>query len=160
MHRSRVDRCEFVRVEVCPHGGEEDLRAISLQLREPRLVMSLPRVPRVVCDLGPKPGGDGVTVRPDTPFRQRVHQRRHGIDEGDQCPVCVDRDGVELRGAQATHCHNAHCTTATPSSTALHAATAVCSRGRPAVTAARARNNGKITSPNRGSESSGQRALG
>src|SRR5581483_3097460 len=59
----------------------------------------------------------------------------------------------------ATHCQSAHCTIATPRSIELIATSAVCMRGRP-PSAARARKNGKTTSPNRGSESSGQRELG
>src|SRR5919204_527655 len=84
-----------------------------------------------------------------------LSQRGEGIDQPDERPERVDRDRVELRERQLTHCQRDHCTTATPSSMALVATIALWMRGRP-PTDASARKNGKSTSPKRGSESSGQ----
>src|SRR5438477_3054474 len=111
-------------------------------------------------NLGAKAGQDSVAVPGNATRGQRGRQLGHRIDEGDERPVGVDRDRVELVRAQATHCHNAHCTTATPSRSELQATMAVWARGRPVVIAASARKSGKITSPKRGSDSSGQRELG
>src|SRR6266516_3128860 len=110
--------------------------------------------------LGAKAGRDRITVPDNAASGQCGRQLGHWIDEGDERPVGVYRDRVELGRAQATHCHNAHWTTVTPSRSELQATRAVWARGRPVVSAASARNKGKITSPKRGSDSSGQRELG
>src|SRR4029077_3734322 len=69
------------------------------------------------------------------------------------------RRGRYEREPHATHCQSAHWATETPSSSELTATIAVCARGRTPKTAS-ARKSGKIVSPKRGSESSGQRSLG
>ena len=160
VHCSGIGRCKLARIEVCADGLEEHVRAVALQACEPLFVVAFPRVQRVVRHLGAKAGRDGATLADNSACGQRCRQFGHRIDEGDERPVRVDRDRVQLGRAQPTHCHNAHCTTATPSRSELHATRAVCARGRPVVIAASARNSGKITNPKRGSDRSGQRELG
>src|SRR5262249_16077741 len=126
----------------------------------PRLVVSLRRVLHVVLDLRAERLRDELLWTFHVSFGKHRRERRDRIDESHQRPVCVDGDAVELGGVHATHCHNDHWTIAMPRKSALVAAMRVCSRGRPAVNAASARKNRKITSPKRGSESSGQWELG
>ena len=104
--------------------------------------------------------GRNLLRRPlDAPCAERPPERRGRIAHGDERAVRVDRDGVEVGRRQATHCHSAHCDTATPSMIALTPTIAVWTRGRP-PRAASARKKGKTTRPKRGSERSGQRKLG
>ncbi len=114
----------------------------------------------VARHLGAESLRDGIAVAKHLAVGERGSQLGNGIRKRDQRSVRVHGDGVQLGGVHATHCQSAHCTTAMPSSSALQATIAVWSRGRPAVSAASARKSGKITRPNRGSDSSGQRELG
>src|SRR2546423_14590443 len=101
-------------------------------------------------------------TRPPPGAAGREPHRRNPREEGE--PQHERREprashAHSLRPVHATHCQSVHWTTATPSSSALQATIAVCTRGRPPITAS-ARKNGKTTRPNRGKESSGQRELG
>src|SRR5204862_7410079 len=101
-----------------------------------------------------------VLTRPLDALRsQGLMQRVDRVAQRQRRPEGVDRDRVEVGRRQATHCHSAHCDTATPSMIALTPTIAVWTRGRP-PRAASARKKGKTTRPKRGSERSGQRKLG
>jgi hypothetical protein len=159
-HHADVDGSELCLVEVGSDGIEEHACAILLKPCKAFLVVPLARMRPVVRNLVVEPGKDDVVWPGCSSLGQSLGQRRDGVRERDERSIGIERDGVELGRVHATHCHNAHWTTAMPRKNALHATTAACARGRPSVSAARARKKGKITRPNRGSESSGQRELG
>jgi len=160
MERANVGGRELVRVELRADGSEEDADALPLQSCQARFVVTLARARSVVRDFGSEAGEDRLLAALDSVFGEHVHQFRNGIGERDECAVRVQCDRVEICELHATHCQRAHCTTATPRNNPLQATTTVCSRGLVAVTAARARKSGKMTSPKRGRDNSGQRELG
>src|SRR6185312_3516562 len=151
---------ELVRVEVGADRSEEDADALPLESCQARFIVTLARARSVMRDFGPEAGEDSLLAALDTPLGEHAHQFRNGIGERYERAVCIQCDRVEICELHATHCQRAHCTTATPRNSPLQATTAVCSRGLAAVTAARARKSGKMTSPKRGSDSKGQRELG
>src|SRR5438128_3040960 len=154
-----VRRRELSRVEVGSEVLEEHRRAVASEEGEARLVGALVRALAVVAGFDGERVGDLLACPLDSALPKRAVERGARIAERDERPVRVDRDGVELRRRQATHCHSAHCEAETPSMIALTPTIAVCTRGRP-PRAASARKNGKTTTPKRGRESSGQRSLG
>ncbi len=160
MECSDVCGRELFRIELGLDCVEEDPGALLLQPRQACFVVALACARSVVRGLGSEAREHGRRRSVDPAFGEDVQQRRDGIPEPDERAVRVEGDRVEIAGPHATHCHRAHCTTATPRKSALQATIAVWSRGFPALSAARARKNGKITSPKRGRESNGQRELG
>ena len=160
MQRADVGRHELIHVESGIDRLEEDADAFALQPRQALLVVSVACARCVVRDLGSKTGQHNLRCAPDPALRERTLQRRNRIGERHERAVRIERDRIQVGGLHATHCHSAHCTTAMPRNSPLQATTAVCRRGLVAVSAARARKSGKMTSPKRGSDSKGQRELG
>src|SRR5581483_2444886 len=119
----------------------DDLARGGCERRDPPRLRACSHLPVARVGDGDRVEGDGLPDRlaPLSAGRRAGEEHRR------------DRRGRDLH---ATHCQSDHCTTPTPSRSALTARIVVWSRGRP-PTAARARNSGKITSPNRGSERRG-----
>src|SRR6476646_7761834 len=111
--------------------------------------------------LAVEPPLDGERVRDRRALvpGQELLQPGHRVHDPQDRAVRVQRDRVEVGRPHETHCQSAHCAITIPRKMELTATIAVWTRGRPPITAS-ARKIGKITSPKRGIESSGQRSLG